>query len=262
MGSATTQARAASVAALNAASGVDLDVARELFAAARALGDAPQLSGALAAAAAPVAARQKVVADVFGAYAPTTVTLLDAVAAERWSSPADLVEGIEELAVRAASIAEPATDVAGELFEVSRTVAANPELELALGSRLGDPSAKSALIETLLAGRAGVATVLIASSLVRQPRDRRVRSLLTWAKELVAEQRGRIVSTVYSAVALSDAQVARLGASLGQRYGGQVELNVVVDPTVVGGLRVEIGDDVIDATVSSRLSDLRQRLAS
>lgn len=262
MGSATTQARAASVAALNAASGVDLDVARELFAAARALGDTPQLSGALAAAAAPVAARQKVVADVFGAYAPTTVTLLDAVAAERWSSPADLVEGIEELAVRAASIAEPATDVAGELFEVSRTVAANPELELALGSRLGDPSAKSALIETLLAGRAGVATVLIASSLVRQPRDRRVRSLLTWAKELVAEQRGRIVSTVYSAVALSDAQVARLGASLGQRYGGQVELNVVVDPTVVGGLRVEIGDDVIDATVSSRLSDLRQRLAS
>lgn len=261
MGSATTQARAATVAALDAATGIDLDVARELFAAARTLGETPQLSGALSAAAAPVAARQKVVADVFGGSAPQTLTLLNTVAAQRWSSSEDLVEGIEELAVRAASIAEPATDVAGELFEVSRTVAANPELELALGSRLGDPSAKGTLLETLLSGRAGAATVLIASSLVRQPRDRRVRTLLTWAKELVAEQRGRIIGTVYSAVALSDAQLARLGASLGQRYGGEVELNVVVDPAVVGGLRVEIGDDVIDATVSSRLSDLRQRLA-
>ena len=81
MGSATTQARAAVTAALDAATGVDLDVARELFAAARALGDTPQLSGALAAAAAPVAARQKVVAEVFGGSAPVTVTLLNAIAA-------------------------------------------------------------------------------------------------------------------------------------------------------------------------------------
>ncbi|WP_292832982.1 F0F1 ATP synthase subunit delta [Microbacterium sp.] len=261
MGSATTQARAESGRALDAASGVDLDVARELFAAARTLGDTPQLSGALAAAATPVAARQKLVTDVFGGFAPTTVSLLSALAAQRWSSSVDLVEGIEEIAVRAASIAEPGTDIAGELFAVSRTVADNPELELALGSRLGEASAKGTLIEALFAGRSGAATVLIASSLVRQPRDRRVRAMLTWAKELVAEQRGRIVGTVYSAVALSTAQRARLGASLGQRYGGQVELNVVVDPTVVGGLRVEIGDDVIDATVSSRLGDLRQRLA-
>lgn len=261
MGSATTQARAASVAALSAATGVDLVVARELFEAARALGETPQLSGALAAAAAPVAARQKIVADVFGGCAPATVVLLNAVAAQRWSSAADLVEGIEELAIRAASIAEPGTDVAAELFEVSRTVAANSELELALGSRLGDASAKGTLVESLLGGRASAATTLIASSLVRQLRDRRVRTLLTWAKELVAEQRGRIIGTVHSAVALSDAQVTRLAASLGQRYGGQVELNVVVAPSVVGGLRVEIGDDVIDATVSSRLSDLRQRLA-
>lgn len=48
---------------------------------------------------------------------------------------------------------------------------------------------------------------------------------------------------------------------LGRRYGTEVALNVVVDPDIVGGLRIEIGDDVIDATVSSRLNDLRQRLA-
>ena len=60
---------------------------------------------------------------------------------------------------------------------------------------------------------------------------------------------------------LDAAQLERLRSGLSQRYGSDVALNVVVDPKVVGGVRVEIGDDVIDATVSSRLNDLRQRLA-
>jgi len=265
MGSATTQALAASIAALDAATatrrGVDLGVARELFAAARALGDAPQLSGALTTSAAPVAARQQVIADVFAGAAPAVVEILKTVAAQRWSSVADLIEGIEELAIRAAALAEPGTDIAGELFEVSRTVAANPELELALGSRLGESSAKGTLVETLLAGRAGDATILIASSLVQQPRERRVRALLGWATDLVADQRGRTVATVHTAIPLGERQLARLADALGRRYGGEVSLNVVVDPAVVGGARIEIGDDVIDATVSSRLNDLRQRLA-
>src|SRR5690606_24462401 len=125
----------------------------------------------------------------------------------------------------------------------------------------GDADAKGALVESILKGRASSATILIASSLVQQPRERRVRSLLTRALSLVAEQRGRTVATVYTASALNDAQRTRLERTLGQRYGAEVSLNVVVDPTVVGGLRIEIGDDVIDATVSSRLNDLRQKLA-
>ncbi len=77
----------------------------------------------------------------------------------------------------------------------------------------------------------------------------------------MADQRGRTVATVFAAAALDPAQLKRLGASLSERYGAEVTLNLVVDPSVVGGVRVEIGDDVIDATVSSRLNDLRQRLA-
>lgn len=261
MGSATTQALAATTTALRAASGVDLDVARELFAAARALGDSSPLSGAIADAAADPAARRKVVGAVFGAFKPATVSVLDVAAGQRWSSPADLVTGIEELAIRAAATASADVDVEGELFGVARTVAANPELELALGSRLGDASAKGALIEKLLNGRASDATTLVVSSLVQQPRDRRVRALLSWAMRLVADQRGRTVATVYSAIALGDQQRGRLQALLAQRTGGDVTLNVVIDPTVVGGIRVELGDEIIDATISSRLSDLRQRLA-
>lgn len=262
MGSATTQARAASIAALDAATGVDLEVARELFAASRAVGDSSQLSGALADSAAAPAARRKVVTDVFGKLvAPTTTALLTSVVEQRWSSAGDLVDGIEELAIRAAAVAEPQTDVEGELFGFSRTVAQNPELELALGSRLGDASAKGALVESLLASRASAGATLIAASLVQQPRERRVRQLLSRAMQLVAEQRGRTVATVVSATPLSAAQTERLGAALSRRYGGEVAINTVIDPSVVGGLRVQIADDVIDASVSSRLADLRQRLA-
>ena len=261
MGSATTQAEAAIKAALDAASGIDLDVSRELFAAARAVGDSPQLGGALADSSASADARAKVVADVFGAFRPVSVALLTTAVAQRWSSSSDLVDGIEELAVRAAARSDAKADVEGELFRFSRTVAANPELELALGSRLGDDSAKAVLIETLLQGRASEATVVIVSSLARQPRERRIRQLLDRAMSLVADQRGRAVATVVSAVPLSDAQTVRLTAALSQRYGADVSLNAVVDPTVIGGVRVQIADDVIDASVVSRISDLRKRLA-
>ncbi|MDW4573214.1 F0F1 ATP synthase subunit delta [Microbacterium sp. M3] len=262
MGSATTQALAATTTALGAASGVDLDVARELFAVARAVGDSSQLSGALADSAAPAEARRQVVAGVFGtAVKPTTASLLTTAVAQRWSSADDLVDGIEELAVRAAAVADPASDVEAELFSFSRTVAGNAELELALGSRLGDAAAKGALVESLLNGRASAATTLIAASLVRQPRERRVRQLLSRATRIVADQRNRAVATVVVAAPLSAGQSERLTAALSKRYGTPVSLNTIVDPTVVGGLRVQIADDVIDASVSSRLADLRQRLA-
>ncbi|MFK4760615.1 F0F1 ATP synthase subunit delta [Microbacterium sp. ZW T5_45] len=261
MGSATTQALAASTEALAAASGVSLDTARELFAAASAVGDSTQLSGALADPAAPAAARQNVVASVFGGFSETTRGLLGAVVAERWSSASDLVDGIEELAIRATAIAEPQADIEGEIFGFTRVIADNADLELALGGRLGGSDAKGALVERLLAGGAGAGSTLIVSSLVRRPRDRRVRQLLSRALRIVSSQRGRVVATVHSATSISDAQRARLSTALSSRYGGQVSLNVVIDPSVVGGLRVQIADDVIDGSIAARLADLRQKLA-
>lgn len=261
MGSATTQALAATTAQLSATKIAGLDTARELFAAAREIAESAQLSGVLSAWGAPGEARAHVVRTVFAGFGAASRELIASAAAQRWSSVDDLVAGVEELAIRAAAIAAPETDVEGELFQVLRTVAANPDLELALGSRLGDASAKGALVETLLTGRATEATTLIVSQLVQQPRERRVRALLERALRIVADQRGTTVATVRVASALDADQHTRLAASLGARYGTDVTLNVVVDPTVVGGVRVEIGDDVIDATVASRINDLRQRLA-
>jgi F-type H+-transporting ATPase subunit delta len=262
VGSATTQALAATTAALNSASSVDLDTARELFAAARIVAGSPQLSGALADPAAEPAARSRVVADVFGgSFGRTAVFLLTTAVEQRWSSASQLIDGIEELAIRAAAISAPGVDVDGELFSAARLVADNPEIELALGSRLGDDSAKGALISSLLRGRASEATILIVSSLVQQPRERRVRELLSRAMDIVADQRGSIVATVITATPLNPSQSERLSSVLSRRYGKKVGLNAVIDRSVVGGLRVQIADDVIDASVAARLSDLRQRLA-
>ncbi|MBO0980601.1 F0F1 ATP synthase subunit delta [Microbacterium sp. SD291] len=261
MGSATTQALAASAHALAAASGVTLDTARELFAAARAVSESSQLSGALADPAAPAVARQNVVAAVFGGFSQGAQSVLKTVVAERWSSASELLDGIEELAIRAAAIAEPQADIEGELFGFSRVIAANPELELALGGRLGGQQAKGALVEQLLAGGASAPATLIVSSLVRLPRGRRVRQLLSRAMRIVSSQRDRVVATVHSATPLTEAQRTRLSDSLSRRYDGNVSLNVVIDPAVVGGLRVQIADDVIDGSISARLADLRQKLA-
>ncbi|KAA9089931.1 F0F1 ATP synthase subunit delta [Microbacterium radiodurans] len=261
MGSATTQALAATTAAVGETGGLTLDVSGELFVAARALADSSQLSGALTDKAASPQARDAVVSGVFGStLSPQAVSLLRTAVAQRWSSVDDFVDAVEELAIRVAAVADTG-DVENELFGVLHTVAANPDLELALGSRLGDNASKGALVERLLDGRASAATRLIASAIVQRPRERRVRQLLDRAIRIVSSQRGRVVATVRAAAPLSDQQRVRLTETLSSRYGTVVSLNLLVDPAVVGGLRIEIGDDVIDATVASRLSDLRQRLA-
>ncbi|MEV8250990.1 F0F1 ATP synthase subunit delta [Microbacterium sp. NPDC076768] len=262
MGSATAQALAASIQTLAGAKDVSLDTAQELLSAARAVSESSQLSGALADPSASAVARQNVVVAVFGAFSANAQAVLKTAVAERWSNADELVDGIEELAIRAAAIAEPGTDIEGELFSFSRVIAANPELELALGSRVGGGEAKNALVERLLAeSSAGPATTLIITSLVRQPRGRRVRRLLSRAMSVVSSQGGRVLATVHTASDLSDAQRARLSDSLSRRYNTPVSLNVVIDPEVVGGLRVQIADDVIDGSISARLADLRQKLA-
>lgn len=261
MGSATTQALAASTSALAAEQGLSLDAAGELFAAASELAGSSQLSGALADSTAPAGSREAVVASVFAGASRPVQSVLTVVAAQRWSTPTDLVDAVEELAVRAAAIAEPSADIEGELFAFSRVVAQNPELELALGSRLGDAASRSALVERLLGSTTSEATTLVVTSLVRQPRGRRIRQLLSRAMNIVSAQRQRLVATVHTATALTEAQRTRLGEALSRRYGTTVALNEVIDASVVGGLRVQIADDVIDGSISARLADLRQKLA-
>jgi F-type H+-transporting ATPase subunit delta len=91
--------------------------------------------------------------------------------------------------------------------------------------------------------------------------DTSVDTALRSYQDIAAGARGETVATVHTARALSVADQQRLGAALGKQYDTTVHLHVVVDPDLVGGLRVEIGDDVIDGTVANRLDDARRSIA-
>ena len=90
---------------------------------------------------------------------------------------------------------------------------------------------------------------------------RTVAAALATYQQVAASVHGQRVATVRVAHPLSDADRQRLTDALSRQYDRQIHLNVVVDPDVLGGIKVEVGDDVIDGTVANRLDDARRSLA-
>lgn len=264
MGSATREALGNAKARLaGLGSAVDLATGEELFAAGRIIGDSSHLLGALSDPGAENSAKAALVRKLFGTgYDPKAVELLVSIAESRWSSHTDLLAGIEEIGIRAVAGSAPASAaVDAELFEFARAVSSDAELELALGSKLGSTDQKRALVERLLSGKASAQTVAIVRQLVTQPRGRRIGELVRFASSIVADQSGSAVATVTTATPLGAAQSERLAKTLAAQYGRSVQLNQVIDPKVMGGVRIQIGDDVIDGSVATRINDLRLQLA-
>ena len=262
MGSATREALSASKAALAAIGKADLATGEQLLSAGRVIGDSAQLLAALVDPAAQVADKVSIVNAVFSSLSASAKSLLGTAVSQRWSSEDDLLAGIEQLGFRVlARSATATTGIENELFSFGTAVVSDPELELAVSSKLGSATAKSALVTALLATKASPQTLAIVSHLVQQPRGRRIAALLRSAAGIVADEAGLAVATVTTATALDDKQLARLATSL-SAGGRALRINHVIDPSILGGIRVQIGDDVIDGTVASRLNDLRLQLAS
>ena len=264
MGSASRTALTQSKAALKAlGTKANLALGEQLFAAGRALGESAQLRAVLSDPAVAPAAKTKLLSGVFGKGLDATGSkLLASIVAERWSNQDDLLAGIEELGIRSvANSAAKTVSIQDELFGFARSVSSDAELELALGSKLGDPQAKAKLVAKLLKGKASAQTISIISALVQQPRGRRIGALLAEAADVVADQAGSSVATVTAASELSAAQLKSLAATLKKVHGRELSINLVIDPSIIGGLRVQVGDDVVDGTVSTRIADLRLQLA-
>ena len=183
----------------------------------------------------------------------------------RWSAARDLADALEllgaEAHVAAAERAGRLDTVEDELFRTGRIVAGAPQLRSALADRSAPVDNRVALIEDLLGDRVEAETRRLVRQAVRAPRGRSFDRILTDYAEVAADRRARLVATVTATVPLTEEQRRRLGAALARIYGHDVHLNVEVDPEVVGGIRVEIGDEVIDGTVLSRLDQARRRLA-
>ena len=183
----------------------------------------------------------------------------------RWSHSRDLSDALEALAVEAlVAAAERAgrlDAVEDELFRTSRIVAGAPALRVALADRSAPVESRAALIEGLLDGRTAEETRRLVRQAVVAPRGRTLdRSLETYA-QVAADRRSRLVATVTATTPLTEEQRARLSAVLRRLYGRELHLNIQLDPALVGGIRVEIGDEVIDGSVAHRLDDARRQLA-
>ncbi|MEE1764618.1 F0F1 ATP synthase subunit delta [Streptomyces sp. SP18BB07] len=201
-----------------------------------------------------------------GQIGTTTVDLVSGLVRSRWSQPRDLVDALEQLAdvadLTAAQQSATLDDVEDELFRFGRIVASNTELRSALTDRAAGGQAKSALLSSLLGGRAKATTERLVTRLVAAPRGRSLEGGLESLSKLAAERRDRMVAVVTSAVPLSDPQKRRLGAALGKLYGRPMHLNLDVDPGVLGGIRVQVGDEIINGSIADRLEDAARRLAS
>ncbi|MGA5640264.1 F0F1 ATP synthase subunit delta [Streptomyces cinereoruber] len=194
-----------------------------------------------------------------------TADLVSGMVRSRWSRSRDLVDATEELAntadLTAAQKAGTLDGVEDELFRFGRIVSSSTELRSALTDKAATATAKGTLLRSLLGGKAHATTERLVVRLVTQPRGRSLEAGLESLSKLAAARRDRMVAVVTSAVPLSDRQKQRLGAALAKLYGREMHLNLDVDPSVLGGISVRVGDEVIDGTVAERLGEATRRLA-
>ncbi|NYJ04432.1 F0F1 ATP synthase subunit delta [Petropleomorpha daqingensis] len=249
-----------------AASGDDLTgLADELFAVARLLDGQPSLRRALSDPAATADARAGLARRLLsGKVSDATLDVVETMARQRWSRPLDLVEAAETLGVEAAFDAADAQGeldgVEDELFRFGRIVAADPELSRVLSDRTGPTQGKVELLDRLLAGKVSPVSALLLRNVLTASHVGHAETAIERLSESASARRGRSVAFVTTAVALTDAQEQRLTGILARLYGRTIGLQVTVDPDVLGGLIIRVGDEVIDGSVVHRLEAAGRRL--
>lgn len=188
---------------------------------------------------------------------------LDA-AARHWARAQDYVTALEVAGVTAVAAGAQSDgrlgEVEEELFRFSRLLESDHELGWAFSSPAPAES-KRALVGDLLGAKASADTVRLVSQAAAHPRGMRVSETLDTYSEVLAARQRRSVAEVTVAQPMSPEQQERLTAALSASYGRELVLNVHVDPEVVGGVRVQVGDEVMNSTISDRLADARRRLA-
>jgi F-type H+-transporting ATPase subunit delta len=233
-----------------------------LFAVASSLRSEPALRRHATDAALPAEAKTGLVAALYdGKVDAATLGVLKDAVARRWTRSRDLADALEYVGVVAAvRSADDADQLVNELFAVRGLVDGSGDLRNALSDRSRSAADKAALVDSLLGGKVRPATLALVKQALSTD-EHTVSVALEDFENIAADVHGRDVATVRVARPLAAADEQRLTAALAAQYGRAVHLHVVVDPDVVGGIKVEIGDDVIDGTISSRLDDARRKIA-
>jgi F-type H+-transporting ATPase subunit delta len=212
------------------------------------------------------------VAAVLGSHvSDVTLRIVTEVVRARWSRMRDLADSIETLAVLVMLIeadAHPGSghhagesdDVEDELFRFGRIVEANAGLRAALADPALPASNKVSLVSALVEEKARPVTLALLTQIATRPRGRSPEDAIADYGDIAARRRARLVARVTTAVALTETEITRLQAALVGLYGHDVHLQIEVDAEIVGGVVVQVGDEVLDGSVAGRLAEARRRL--
>ena len=211
--------------------------------------------------------------QLFGGKASAeAVDIAAGLASSRWASARDIGDALETLAATVViAVAEnmsavSASGITGleelenDLFSFNQAVASSHEVQRALSEPQASAAAKITLAERLVPSASEEAKVLIGQA-VAQPRGIKPTKLVRRFAELAAKRQQRWIATVSVTRPLTETQASRLQQGLNSLYGRELKVNVNVDPTLIGGIRVQVGDEVVDASVLARLNDLQRQLA-
>jgi F-type H+-transporting ATPase subunit delta len=241
-------------------------VGEDLFAILRLLDHEHALRRALSDPSKPADEKGAIAAALFhGKVTAQAEELLTAAVRSRWASSADMTDAIEQVAAEAFAMAAEANgqldELEDELFRFSRVVAAQPELRIALSESVVPDDRKRELLRALLDGKVTPVALRLITEMSLNPRGRSLPASLELCTRIAARRRERLIAVVHVATDLAPAQRRKLADTLAANYGHDVYINVVIDPAIMGGMTIQIGDELIDASVTSRLAAVRRRLA-
>jgi F-type H+-transporting ATPase subunit delta len=148
-------------------------------------------------------------------------------------------------------------EVEDELFRFARVLEGSDELREALTDPHIPASRRQQIVEDLVGAKASGVTTALVSLVVGTGRARDLPAIIDSLVALSAKEANKAVAEVRSAIALTDVQRQRLAAALASRLGAEVEVKVIIDPTVLGGVITQVGDTVIDGSVRHRLTQLK-----
>ncbi|MET1133582.1 MAG: F0F1 ATP synthase subunit delta [Aeromicrobium sp.] len=256
----------ATLAAVTAVPGASAaQVGAELFGVVEALDSAVAARRVLTDPSIEAEGKRTLAAGIFGGkVSPDTLAVLNAAVGGRWAAGRDLTDGLEIAGVaaftRAADEAGRGDELENELFEAGRVIHEAPELRQVVSDRSVPVEAKKTLLQDVFGGKVSASTLALLAQAAVGRTGSFERVLQAFSRQ-VAEREGRLVAVARVAYDLDDAERQRLTDALSRRYGRSIQLNTVVDPSVIGGIAVAVGDEVVDATMSTRLEAARRRIA-
>jgi F-type H+-transporting ATPase subunit delta len=212
-------------------------------------------------------AKAELISNLFGKNIGSSAQdLLAKASSLRFSTPGELADAIEHLAVEAeAAAAEKNNELdklESQLFDFTRVLVANPGLRQALNTSSDTDTNKVALLESIVKSKYANSTVNLLRRVVLLRRGRNIDATLAAYFHYVSTRKNRLVAHVKTAVALTDAQQSKLITALSKQMGRDVHINIEIDSKVLGGISIRYADDVIDGTMVSRLAEAGRALVS